>query len=68
VYPTHVEMEKQGHLNLLEFLRADSFTLEVSGTNRRRLTRPLHFSVLLSFEVQLAPTVPLPAESPTLAS
>ncbi|TGE08218.1 hypothetical protein [Hymenobacter fodinae] len=55
VHPTHVEMEKQEQLNLLEFLRADTFTLEVSGTNRRRLTRPLNFSVLLSFEVQVAP-------------
>lgn len=54
VFPTHVDMEKQGQLNLLEFLRADTFTLEVSGTNRRRLARPLHFSVVLSFEVQLA--------------
>ncbi|TGD82659.1 hypothetical protein [Hymenobacter wooponensis] len=55
VHPTHVEMEKQGQLNLLDFLRADTFTLEVSGTNRRRLARPLNFSVVLSFEVQVAP-------------
>lgn len=55
VHTTHISMELQGQPNLLEFLRADWFTLEVSGTNRRRLTRPLQFSAVLSFEVQLAP-------------
>jgi hypothetical protein len=55
VHPTHVDMELQSQLNLLEFLRADTFTIEVSGTNRRRLTRPLSFSVVLSFEIQLGP-------------
>ncbi|SNC66874.1 hypothetical protein SAMN06265337_1758 [Hymenobacter gelipurpurascens] len=55
VHPTHVDMELQGQLNLLEFLRADNFTVEVSGTNRRRLTRPLTFSVVLSFEIQQTP-------------
>ncbi|TGE29512.1 hypothetical protein [Hymenobacter metallicola] len=55
VHPTSIVMEAQGHPNLLEYLRADYFTLEISGTNRRRLTRPLAFSAVLEFDVQLAP-------------
>ncbi|UOQ74754.1 hypothetical protein [Hymenobacter cellulosilyticus] len=55
VHPTRIVMEPQGHPNLLEYLRSESFTLEISGTNRRRLTRPLAFSAVLEFDVQLAP-------------
>lgn len=55
VHPARIVMEAQGHPNLLEYLRADSFTLEISGTNRRRLTRPLGFSAVLEFDVQMAP-------------
>lgn len=55
VHPTQIVMEAQGRPNLLEYLRAESFTLEISGTNRRRLTRPLAFSAVLEFDVQLAP-------------
>ena len=55
VHPTRIVMEAQGHPNLLEYLRADSFTLEISGTNRRRLSRPLAFSAVLEFDVQMAP-------------
>jgi|GEM_PF-6379533 len=53
VHTTHVEMEVQAHPNLLEYLRTDWFTLEISGTNRRRLTRPLAFSAVLEFDVRL---------------
>ncbi|GAB3226796.1 hypothetical protein GCM10027346_09470 [Hymenobacter seoulensis] len=52
VHPTHIDMELQGQPNLIEFLRSDWFTLEISGTNRRRLTRPLAFQVSLQFEIQ----------------
>ncbi|MCB2377831.1 hypothetical protein LGH70_09580 [Hymenobacter sp. BT635] len=55
VHPTRIVMEPQGEPNLLEYLRADSFTLEISGTNRRRLTRSLAFSAVLEFDVKLAP-------------
>ena len=55
VHPTHVTMEMLGRPNLLEYLRSDWFTLEISGTNRRRLTRPLGFSALLEFDLQLNP-------------
>jgi hypothetical protein len=40
---------------LLEYLRSDWFTLEISGTNRRRLTRPLGFSAVLEFDLQMSP-------------
>ncbi|TGE14635.1 hypothetical protein [Hymenobacter elongatus] len=55
VHPTRIVMEAQGRPNLLEYLRADSFTLEISGTNRRRLVRPLAFSAVLEFDEQMAP-------------
>lgn len=55
VHPTRVNMELNGRPNLLEYLRAESFTLEISGTNRRRLTRPLAFSALLEFDLQFSP-------------
>lgn len=56
VHATRIDMELQGQPNLLEFLRSEWFTLEISGTNRRRLTRPLAFQVNLQFEVQTAAT------------
>ncbi len=52
VHATHINMELQGRPNLLEYLRSDWFTLEISGTNRRRLTRPLAFSTILEFDLQ----------------
>lgn len=58
IHTTHIGMELLGQPNLLEFLRADWFTLEVSGTNRRRLTRPLAFTAILSFEVETSPDLP----------
>ena len=51
VQPTHVDMLVQGGANLLEFLRSDWFTLEISGTNRRRLSRPLAFRANLEFSI-----------------
>ncbi|GGG35194.1 hypothetical protein [Hymenobacter glacieicola] len=57
IQSTHIDMELQGQPNLLEFLRSDWFTLEISGTNRRRLTRPLTFQVNLQFEVRMAPSL-----------
>ncbi|MBC6988600.1 hypothetical protein [Hymenobacter sp. BT491] len=54
VHASHISMEMQGEPNLLEYLRADWFTLEISGTNRRRLTRPLALSASLEFNVQYA--------------
>lgn len=56
VHATRIDMELQGQPNLLEFLRSEWFTLEISGTNRRRLTRPLAFQANLQFEVQTAAT------------
>lgn len=55
VQPTHIEMELLGQPNLLEFLRSEWFTLEISGTNRRRLNRPLAFRANLHFEVRMLP-------------
>ncbi|TGE25331.1 hypothetical protein E5K00_09120 [Hymenobacter aquaticus] len=54
VHPTRILMEPQGEPNLLEYLRAEYFTLEISGTNRRRLTRSLAFSAVLEFDVKTA--------------
>ncbi|WP_345072164.1 hypothetical protein [Hymenobacter fastidiosus] len=53
VHTTRIDMEVQGRPNLLDCLRADHFTLEISGVNRRRLTRPLAFSAGLEFDVQM---------------
>lgn len=55
VQPHRIDMELLGQPNLLDFLRAEWFTLEISGTNRRRLNRPLAFQANLQFEVQSAP-------------
>ncbi|RSK33852.1 hypothetical protein [Hymenobacter metallilatus] len=57
VQPTHIEMEMLGQPNLLEFLRSEWFTLEISGTNRRRLNRPLAFTANLQFEVRMLASV-----------
>ncbi|WP_155832864.1 hypothetical protein [Hymenobacter swuensis] len=55
VQSTHIDMELLGQPNLLEFLRSEWFTLEISGTNRRRLNRPLAFQANLKFEVRMLP-------------
>ncbi|UYZ60914.1 hypothetical protein [Hymenobacter latericus] len=52
VRPDRIDMQVQGHINLLEYLRADWFTVEVSGTHRRRLSRPLPLRLQLTFDVQ----------------
>ncbi|SHJ03635.1 hypothetical protein SAMN02745146_2072 [Hymenobacter daecheongensis DSM 21074] len=54
VHATHIDMDVLGHPNLLEYLRTEWFTLELSGTNRRRLSRPLAFKTVLEFDVQMA--------------
>ncbi|KAA9339101.1 hypothetical protein F0P96_00240 [Hymenobacter busanensis] len=51
VHPRHIDMEVLHRGNLLEFLRADWFTVELSGTHRRRLTKALPLSMQLEFEV-----------------
>ncbi|MBT9393878.1 hypothetical protein KLP40_11955 [Hymenobacter sp. NST-14] len=59
IKPAQINMELLGQPNLLEYLRAESFMLEISGTNRRRLSRSLDFRVNLQFEVQMAGAVAL---------
>jgi hypothetical protein len=54
VHATRIDMEVQGRPNLLDYLRTEWFTLEVSGANRRCLTRPLAFNAVLEFDVQLS--------------
>ncbi|GAA3955418.1 hypothetical protein [Hymenobacter algoricola] len=54
IHATRIDMEVQSRANLLEYLRTDWFTLEISGTNHRRLTRPLAFNAVLEFDVQLS--------------
>ncbi|OWP63004.1 hypothetical protein CDA63_11530 [Hymenobacter amundsenii] len=51
---SQIEMELLGQPNLLEFLRAEFFTLEISGTNWRRLSCSLTLQVNLQFEVRSA--------------
>ncbi|AYA36977.1 hypothetical protein D3Y59_07855 [Hymenobacter oligotrophus] len=53
VHATGIEMQVQRHVNLLEYLRSDWFTVEVSGTLRRRLTQPLPLRLQLTFDVQV---------------
>lgn len=53
IQPTYVAMEQQGQPNLLEYLRAEWFTLEISGTNHQYLTHSLTFKAELEFEVEL---------------
>ncbi|RAK66093.1 hypothetical protein [Hymenobacter edaphi] len=54
IQPDHIQMEVQGRVNLLDYLRADWFTLELSGTHRRRFNRPLPLRLQLEFETQMA--------------
>ncbi|WP_139923688.1 hypothetical protein [Hymenobacter sp. DG01] len=61
IHSSRIDMELQGQPNLLEFLRSEWFTLEISGTNRRRLTRPLAFQANLQFEIQMVPVPPAAA-------
>ncbi len=61
VQPSQIEMELLGQPNLLEFLRAEFFTLEISGTNWRRLSRSLALQVSLQFEIRSA--VPIGARA-----
>jgi len=53
--PTRINMEVSHRPNLLDYLRTDSFTLEISGINRRRLTRPLAIQAVLEFAVEMRP-------------
>ena len=57
VKSAQIEMDLLGQPNLLEFLRAEFFTLEISGTNRRRLNRPLAVQINLQFDVRMAEPV-----------
>lgn len=49
---TNVAMDLLPPTNLLEFLRAEHFTLEISGANRRHLTQPLPLRLKLEFDTQ----------------
>ena len=51
--PAHVAMDLLQPVNLLDFLLAETFTVEISGVNRRRLTHPLALSLALEFDTQL---------------
>ncbi|GGF18745.1 hypothetical protein [Hymenobacter cavernae] len=51
---TRIAMEVTSRLNLLDYLRAEDFTLEISGTNRRRLTRPLAIHAVLEFTADIS--------------
>ena len=51
---TRVVLEVTSCLNLLDYLRSEDFTLEISGTNRRRLTRPLAIQAVLEFTVDVS--------------
>ncbi|WP_400191704.1 hypothetical protein [Hymenobacter sp. B81] len=52
VHPGYIDLRVLGRPNLLDYLRADWFTVELSGTHRRRLTRPLPLRMQLELEVQ----------------
>lgn len=54
IQPDRIELEVASRVNLLDYLRADWFTLELSGTHRRRFNRPLPLRLQLEFETQLA--------------
>lgn len=54
IQPDRIELEVASRVNLLDYLRADWFTLELSGTHRRRFSRPLPLRLQLEFETQLA--------------
>ena len=51
--PAHVAMDLLQPTNLLDFLLAETFTVEISGVNRRRLAHPLALSLALEFNTQL---------------
>ena len=51
--PAHVVMDLLQPTNLLDFLLAETFTVEISGVNRRRLAHPLALSLALEFDTQL---------------
>ncbi|OUJ72438.1 hypothetical protein BXP70_17895 [Hymenobacter crusticola] len=50
--PERILLEVSHRPNLLDYLRTESFTLEISGAHRRRLTRPLSVQVMLEFTVE----------------
>ncbi|OON67284.1 hypothetical protein [Hymenobacter sp. CRA2] len=52
VQPHVVHMTVENQVNLLEYLRTDWFTLELSGTHRCRLTRALPLRLELEFDMQ----------------
>ncbi|MCC3158185.1 hypothetical protein LJ737_13130 [Hymenobacter sp. 15J16-1T3B] len=52
IRPDRIDMVVQGRVNLLDYLRTDWFTLELSGTHRRRFSRPLPLRLQLEFETQ----------------
>ncbi|GAA4381911.1 hypothetical protein [Hymenobacter koreensis] len=47
-----VNMEVNSNVNLLDYLLTDWFTVELSGTLRRRLVKAMSLSMSLEFEVQ----------------
>jgi len=49
---THIDMQLLQPTNLLDFLLAETFTVEISGVNRRHLTHPLALSLALQFGTQ----------------
>ena len=56
--PAHVTMSLLPPTNLLDFLSAETFTVEISGVNRHRLARPLALSLTLEFDTQLPAFLP----------
>ncbi|GAB2953985.1 hypothetical protein GCM10027048_19090 [Hymenobacter coalescens] len=50
VTPAVIHMDVRSHVNLLDYLRAEWFTLELSGTHRRRMSRSLALRLQLEFE------------------
>lgn len=54
IRPNGIELDVASRVNLLDYLRADWFTLELSGTHRRRFSRPLPLHLQLEFETQRA--------------
>jgi hypothetical protein len=52
VQPEVIHMQVQNRLNLLDYLRTDWFTVELSGTHRRRLNQPLAARLQLEFETR----------------
>jgi len=50
--PGRMNLEVMHRPNLLDYLRAENFTLEISGAHRRRLTRSLSVQTVLEFIVE----------------